>query len=260
MAASGWWDVAYSRRDGGYDVVSRNGRFMLGGGGLRPWSAIDGTFAFNRAAPSAELESLTVNPNWTADELVDRLRAELPVERPTCLEKATVQRKEWGITGRPTAHGLDCPAFSLAAPPDKRGARLFWLGTSRAGRFRVSLTAQSLVGELQLRLRADEGADREITVAFAPGKTVISRRSGAQKKRLTVLDRGAGLAIRIELSHDRLTVTQPGAPAWTSPPLSIPDEGILELSVLESVRGVARADGLRVAFEPLPPDSVVAER
>ena len=249
MALSGWWDVGYARKDGGYDIVSRDGRFVLGAGGA--WSEIDGTFAVNRGEPRARLQTLTVNANWSARELADRLRAEIPVERPACLGKAVIQRREWGVTSAQSASLDACPAFALEAPQGKRGARLYWLGTAGLGDFVLSLRASALVGELQLHLVTDEESAGELTVAFTSRAVVVARRRAGAASRLAVLRRAGPLSARLTLEQGRLTVADDGAAAaWTSAPLDGVSRGLLELSVFEKVRGVARADGLQLHFEP----------
>lgn len=257
MAQSGWWDVGYSKAGGAYEIRSRSGAFTLGGPGQRAWADIEGTFALNRGAPSAGLNILNVNPDWTAEELVDRLRSELPIEGSTCLEKASIHHREWGVTGRAAEGAFDCPAFTLEAPLAKRGARLYWLGTSGAASFRLGVDAKDLVGELQLHLRSDETADREVVVVFNERKIVIDERRGLEKKRLGVLGKvRAGASAVITLQDERLTIQQSLGEPWVSAKLETPPAGVLQVSVFEKIRGVAKAEGLRLSFEPLPPTPV----
>lgn len=260
MTASGWWDVGYSRKEGGYDVHSREGRFTLGAGG-RVWSGVEGTFALNRGADKRGLSVLTVNPDWLAPELVDRLRAELPYERRSCLQKAVIHGRDWGVSGPRAAAPGDCAAFDVEAPAGRRDNRLHWLGSAGVRNMRLSLEARKIVGELRLHLLRDDVSGRRLSIVFGERIVYVDEWDGARKRRLLQTRHAARrgpVSATISLEGGRVSLETAGGPPWVSPPLHLSDRGVLVLQVAEKIRGVARAEGIRLTFEPLTPAAIAA--
>lgn len=260
MSSSGWWDVGFSRKDGGYDVRSREGVFTLGDGG-RVWSGVEGTFALNRGAAKRGLSVLTVNSDWLASELVDRLRAELPYVRRTCLAKAVIQGRAWGVPGPRASSPTECAPFDLEAPPHKRDNRLHWLGTAGLRNLRLALEVGSVVGELRLHLLRDDVAGSRLTIVFGEKVLYVDEWHGTDKRRLLetpLAARRGPISATITLEGERVSLQTNGGPAWVSPPLALSERGALVLQVAERIRGVARAEGVRLTLEPQAPAAIAA--
>jgi hypothetical protein len=253
MISSGWWDVAYSRRRGGYQLRSLEGRGILGGAGP-VWSKTEGTLALNKGSQRQGLNVLTINQDWLGPELVDRLKAELPYESKTCLEKAVIHSRDWGVSGRHTSSAESCAAFDVEAPADRRDNSLHWLGTMGMRELRLTLDVERVVGELRLHLLRDEAAGSQVSVVFNETSLFVDEWQGAQKRRLYTISHGSRVGkvnAVIGLHAGRLAVQANNGPAWISQPLRLSDRGALVLQVLERMRGVARAESIRLTIEPL---------
>jgi hypothetical protein len=250
--------VGYSLRRGGYDVRSRGGSFLLGGGPV--WSKYEGTYALNRGAANHGLNVLTMNPDWLAPEVVDRLRAELPYERRTCLEKAVIHSRDWGVSGRHAQSAGDCAPFDFEAPAGRRDNLIHWLGTTGVKRFQLALEVKRVVGELRLHLLRDEATGGQVSVVLGEKTVYVDEwRGGAEKRRLHSAPHGARrgpLSAVITLESERVSVQVNGGTVWVSPPVALPPRGALVLQVSENMRGVARADGIRLTFDPQIPQAV----
>lgn len=260
MTASGWWDVGYSRQRGGYDVHSREGRFTLGGGGP-VWSKVEGTFAINRGAVKRGLNVLTINPDWLGPEVVDRLRAELPYEERTCLAKAVIHSRDWGVSGPHALSPKDCAPFDVESPPERRDNRLHWLGTTGVKNLRLALEVRRLVGELRLHLLRDEVTGSQVSVVFGEKAVYVDEWRGTRKRRLLSASHGARrgpISAVITLEAGCVSVQIDGGPVWASPPLELSERGALVLQVSERIRGVARAEGIRLTFEPQTAAAIAA--
>jgi hypothetical protein len=258
MVRSGWWDVGFSLGRGGYELRAREGRLRVGADGPF-WSKVEGTFALNRGAHRGGLNVLTVNQDWLGSELVDRLRAELPYERRTCLARAVIHSRDWGVAGDRAASASECPAFSLEAPAERRDNSIHWLGTRAVKAHRIELSADRVVGELRLHLLRDEVSGAQLSVVFGEKRVFVDEwRGGESARRLYTAGRPAGpVRAVITLDGDRLGLAVEGLAPWASPPLRLPD-GALVMQVLERMRGVARAEGVRLTFEPLRPAPLAA--
>lgn len=250
MRASRWWDVGYSRSKGGYAIRSRDRPpFTLG-----PWSAVDGAFAVNHAARMEGLNILNVNSDWTPEELLNRLLAEVPACEPTRLTKGVIHGREWGLADSSAARGP--AAFDLRAPLIRRGSKLFWLGTRTSPDFRLELEAASYVGEFRVHLRSDEAAGRQTNLIFSERKLIVEELSGAKRRVLLVgrhaASPGRRLKADIRLTGRRLAVSYQGR-TWATEKLSQPagGAGLLEISVFDKTRGAARADKIQLLFTPI---------
>ena len=248
-------------RDAGWDsgFAESSGSFRLEGEGKArtgSWSATGGALALNRDGSARALEFLTVNSDWTDQELIDRLRAEALPSGEAILGKAVIHSREWGVA-RPSASG-EGAAFALRASPTKRGQKLFWLCTAGQSDFRLRAEVRSLVGELWLQMRYDEASGDDVHLILSGRSLVVEERRKNRFKRLQVIPQaqsfqGRPFALDARLSGRRLTLTvdhqEPRIIDGLAPPAG--DKGLLQLYLADRVRGAAKADSVRLSFTPL---------
>jgi hypothetical protein len=205
------------------------------------------------------MQRLKVNSDWLPRDLVNRVQAEVPIEKPVYLTVGRVQNLLWGVTT--DADSSDEKHFDMSLPAHRRGTQIAWFGTRAHPDFQISLQADGLVGQAALRLRWSEAApprglvvtlsNRTVTVhATADGRTSLLReltRSGAGPQR--------PLSLALRLQGGTLEASVDGRPAIQ---IALPsngaagaEEGIVQLSVYDSIKGSARLDGARILYEPL---------
>jgi len=258
MIDSQWWDVGYSRPRGGFEIHSRrHAPFMLGNAKTGPWSTIEGTFAVNHGPRMENLNVLNINPDWEPEELINRLRVELPATGPTYLTKGHIHNREWGL-GFPAAGCDEKQArFDLVSPLGRRGTRLFWLSTKAAPNFKLRVEAASIIGEFQLHLRDDEAAGEELLLIYTESKLIIQELPKKTRQPLFVGPHPVGPGHRftadILLSGRHLEVSYNGGAKWSTDALANPatDNGIVQVSILDKVRGIGRANSISLLFTPL---------
>ncbi|MDD5656898.1 MAG: hypothetical protein PHF00_06540 [Elusimicrobia bacterium] len=242
------WDAGFAEASGAFRL--KGPRAAARGG----WLAKAGGLALNRAAALDRLGCLVVNGDWTAADLVRRLAAEKPATGKVCLGKAWIQSREWGVTmpgGSPEAR------FSLRAPPAKKGARLFWLGTAGRPDFRLRARARGLEGELRLLLRYDEASGAGLLVALGGRDVVVEGLRGSRSRRLASLalpaaPQGRPFQLDIDLAGRRLALSMDGsAPIIVDAgPRPAPGQGMLQLQLADRMRGIAEVRDLRLDFSP----------
>src|SRR5262249_23360977 len=176
MTGSGWWDVGFVQRDGSVRLESRDQPDLFLGGRDPVWSAAAGGTALNRGDQLSGLHRLNVNADWTEQDLLNRVRVELPAARRVFLAQAPVQNLMWGVT---TEDGQDPAArFALQVLPYKRGVVLDWFGTKGVPDARLHAEASSLVGDFTLRMRWDEERGNGVSVLVSADQLFVQELFG----------------------------------------------------------------------------------
>jgi hypothetical protein len=256
MKRSGLWDVGFAGKGETFRLESADGRrIQLGGPDDPAWSPMVGAYAVNWGGVHSRINFLRVLADWTADDLINRLRAETPVEDTVALVTGPIQNRAWGMslsTGTP-----DDSSFNLDAPLDKKAARLFWLCTRHRPDFALQADVTSLIGELWVRLRYDEDSGDGIFIVQSGRELqVLQRQATVWHKLLTASVprrlRRSELHLAVDLKGNQLTLSANAGRSWhietlPGPP---PRDGIVELYVADKMRGVARARGVRMSFTP----------
>ncbi len=228
------------------------------------WSAAAGALALNRWRPGAPLNFLTAKADWLADEFVNRLLVEAPVPAEATLTKATIQAREWGIALDAQAGSS---AFDLKAQPQNKGLKLFWLGTTGMDNYRLRMTVASLYGELWLQLRYDEASGDNVRLIFSGHDLLIEDVHENRSRRLALLSSRRSFSsgpftAEVVLVGGRVAVSVNGKePVNISGLETLPaGKGVVQIHLVDKVRGTAEIRGLNLIFEPLPAASALENR
>ena len=259
MIDSQWWDVGYSKPDGSFEVNSRgHAPFMLGNSKTGPWSPIDGTFAVNHGARMEALNVLSINADWGPNDLLGRLSVELPATGPTYLTKGVIVHRDWGVALSADSIDESKARFDLVSPVGRRGTRLYWLSTKAEPDFRLHVDVASVIGEFQIHLREDDSLGQELLIICTESKVIIQELPLKTKEPLFVgrhpVGQGHRFTADILLSGRHLEVSYNGGAKWSTDALVNPitEDGIVQVSILDKVRGIGRADSVGFLFTPLP--------
>lgn len=258
MARSGWWDVGL--KEARPERIALLGRprdplIVAPEGGL--WADRDGKYALN-AGDFQRVRRLNVNLAWSEQELLDRLMSEKPLTGPARLGLRRIQDMRWGVV---EDLSKDDAGFELAAPADRRGDAVYWLGTRGVRDLRVDVQVDALMGELWLLLRSDEKSGESVRVAFTDGKVILEEeRDGARNvvgvAAVAGLRQPASFAASVRLSGGRLEVWMGGHPVASADQLGVagaPD-AVARLMIYEKVLGAARAESVRLTAAPAGDD------
>ncbi len=219
------------------------------------WADPSGLTGINSLSLGTPLHRLHANARWSAAEFVDRLKADLPLRRPSPLSARRIQGRDWGIQADPH----EVAAFRLAAPPEARQATVRWLGTRGIGDLKLSLRAHAWCGELALDLRANSALSNRIHVSLTEDSLRVQQelqgRLVADQRLAATPNPGGSTRLQLHLRDDELRVSIAGHAASCSVPIVVPatDEGTVALSVYHRIHGVAFADQILLTAEPLPP-------
>jgi hypothetical protein len=256
MVRSGWWDVGLTGADPTrLTLLSKESApriLSVPGGPL--WSLRDGKYAVNSGEP--RLHRLAANVSWSGQELADRLMSEVPLTGPARLGLRRIQDMRWGVVeakSDPSDAG-----FELAAPADRRGDAVYWLGTRGVSDLRVDLRVEDLMGELWLLLRSDDKRGESVRVAFADRGVMLEEERDGQRSVVGAapapsLRQPAVFTATVRLSGDRIDVSIDGKPCVSARGLSPQGspEGLVRLMIYEKVTGAARAGAIRLSARPL---------
>lgn len=261
MQNSGLWDVGFQKGDGRIQLHSRGGeRRMLGDASRGAWSALAGAFGYNAGPWTHDLNMLTVNSAWLAPELVNRLRVEMPpLTGRMALGKGTIQGREWGLSYGDIGPDAVPPAFDMKAPLNRRGSRLFFLGTKGIDDFRLHVECQQLIGEFWVQLRVDDVTGYAINIIYTDHAVFVVQQVQNAKTRLffgahSVPASGRSFIEDVTVHGTDLDIafnnSSPVHVGGLEPPT--PGHGILQLYIADKLHGTARADGVQAEFMPLP--------
>lgn len=219
------------------------------------WATDSGRYGINRVASLSALNRLHVNAAWNAQELIDRLYAEIPVETPSFLGVRQIGRFHWGTLVR---QGTS-PSFDLRASASQRAGWVCWMGTLGQTDFRISISIQHLFGQLWLLLRSDRSRNQCLRVGFNDTHLIFEKEKDGKIVRLAShlcpLDSGVSLQATVELVGAQLSVTC-GTNAMTFVQEGVDVDGgpdsQLEMIVYDRVRGGGVAEGVELRYVPKP--------
>lgn len=268
---SGWWDVGF------HDAADSPFRLMTmaAGGAEGPgwaWSAEDGQTGLNFGFRPGALNRLKANATWTAEELVNRLRAELPLHGPSSLTARWIQNRLWGVALDAAQYPPE--RFSLLTNLDTRSASLSWAGTRGLRDLRVWCHVPTFSGELWLFLRSDRAARHRVRVGFSrDGVVNVAQDQHGRRRVIASLAcpalQDGQFTCELTLSGRRLTLAIDGV-AWPEVMLAEeagPADGRVELVVSDHVRSVAQAEAIRLfvadpraPMPPIPPEHALSHQ
>jgi len=260
MKSSGLWDIGFTNGDGRIRLESlRDGTEFLGDAKNRTWSTAGGAFALNHGAARYNMNFLAVNSAWLAPELLNRLLVETPpTGKSVFLTKGIIQGREWGVTLPSERTDLN-PHFDLKAPMNRRGTKLFFLGTQGISDFQLHAEAARLVGEFWIQLRVDEAAGYALHVIYTDKAVVVVQQQGDIKKRLfygphTGPRNGMALSCDLTIAGTQLRVSFNGGPPLVIDHLAptVPGHGLLQIYIADKPHGTALAENVSLVFNPLP--------
>jgi hypothetical protein len=257
MEASGQWDTGFADPSGAVRLSGARAD------AIRVWSPTAGALALNRKNFSQALNFLTLNSDWTSRELIQRLEVEIPAAGPVTLNKALIHGQDWGIAH--TESAADSSGFDLRATTSKRGLKLFWLSTLGQPDFRLRTEVRSMIGELWLQLRYDEATTDALDVIIS-GQSVVAveERQRKFKRLLNIVQpspfRGRPFAVDLVLIGRHLIVSVDGQKPQITDQVAAPTpgRGLVQFYQTDRVRGITKADGIRVTYTPLT-DTAAAE-
>jgi hypothetical protein len=259
MVKSGLWDVGLYQQ--GKPLVIENheiGNWTLSEKSEDVWSASAGVFAINSVDSLKGLSRLNVNSNWTTDEFIDRVLAELPVEGPVRLTARQIRNHLWGLS-----QALDVPSrptFTLESNLEKRGNTVSWLGTRGLYDGELTLNVADLSGEAWLLLRSDENLGESVRIGFAEGAAFLEQETDHRSKRLAAAPaEGVGIIGRpftatVQLNGPQVVLFVNGRKVLTYNDLQLnhSDHGVIRFTVYDKLRGTAQASGVAMTFAPRP--------
>ena len=259
MKESYLWDIAFDQGGKRFRLESPRGETIHFGSAQGPsWSPSSGAFALNHGASLHNMNFLTVNSSWLASELLSRLLVETPPGSDfVYLTKGEIQGREWGMT-LPSSQIDINPRFDLKAPLNRRGSRLFFLGTKGIPNFRLHVDSPRLVGEFWVQLRIDDVEGYGINVIYTDKAVFVVQQVQQSKTRLSfgshaVSRNGKGFTEDISLTGEQLSVSlNNGTPLVVNnlrPP--VPERGIVQIYLADKPHGTARADSVLITFSPL---------
>jgi hypothetical protein len=259
MQGSGLWDIGYTLRNGRIRLESdRYGTYKIGDAASRPWATAGGAFALNRGAVKHGMNFLTVNSAWMAPELLNRLLVETPpAGNRVFLSKGIIQGREWGLT-IPSDQTQMAPLFDIKAPLNRRGTKLFFLGTQGQSNFKLHAESTYLVGEFWLQLRVDDAEGYAINVIYADKAVFVVQQVQREKTRMffgphAAPKRGKGFSADLTLQGQQLQVSfNKGKPLLVDGlKEAVPGRGVLQVYIADKPHGTARADAVDLEFTPL---------
>jgi hypothetical protein len=244
------WDSGFSDNAGAFSMEGMPGLTAA------KWSASAGALALNRRSPGAPFNFLTANADWLAGEFVNRLLVEAPVSEKATLSKASIHGRDWGVA---RDNWDEDSAFDMQVVQGNKGLKLFWLGTSGVNNFRLHVKVKSLFGELWLQLRYDEASGDNVHLILSGHDLLVEDEHGHQVKRLGLLANDKSFSngpFTVDVTADggQLSVSVDGKEPKVISGLETlsPGKGVVQIYLVDKVRGTAKIQGLRLLFESLP--------
>ena len=256
MTNSGWWDVGLVEKNGMVTLRSQNHPDQhIGTEQRKAWSAAAGGLALNEGSRFDSLERLNVISDWTAKDLVNRVRVEVPIESPMYLTLGQVQNLTWGITSSPES--AEEKHFDLATALHRRGTQVAWFGPRRHANFQIDAEAENLVGQLAFRLRWNELDETGIIVTVSNRDVLVESKGDAHTLQVRKLTRsGAGphrpMKLMLALQGQTLAIGIDGRPPvmLDLPPKTPVRGGLTQLYLYDVLKGSARLDSMKLLYSP----------
>jgi hypothetical protein len=253
MIKSGTWDVATYNNNNALVLETIDKKPIIIGETAGTWKEGAGRRALNEDVPRGSLNRLHVNWNWTEQQILDRLEAELPIKESGYLTYKIIQTHKWGVllpASETDTH------FSLKAPIDSRSAGISWLGTRGSDNAKFNLNVRGLSGELWILMRSDEVRDHYVGVCFSNGNAYIAEQRGGISRKLgtaafAALRQPSSFSARVNLQGSEMDVEIDGQHLQTSN-ISIPatEDGIVRLKLYDKILGAARVESVSIKLTP----------
>lgn len=256
MLQSGYWDIGFSGDGFWSQGTPEERRQVQFNPALRlSWAPETGRQAINWLSALNAVHRLDIGSRWTAEDLLDRLATELPLQGTSRLGLRMIRGRLWGII-IPSAQ--EASAFSLQTPLTGTSRTLYWLGTQGLQDARLELQASSFFGQFFLWLRSGDNRQDGVGIGFSREEVFLDQRTGSKRHRLAVLPRkpaGNTLQATVTLSGQELQISGPDLPTTTVSlsPAPTTGRGLVRIAVYDHVRGAARAEDVNVILTPLTP-------
>ncbi|MBI3321380.1 MAG: hypothetical protein HYZ91_03830 [Candidatus Omnitrophica bacterium] len=262
LKRSGHWDVAWYRFPP--DPQTDRLAFELAGSGA--WGGTPRRLVLDlRMAQTALnqisdghvlLTHLPARPPWSAQELVDRLLAEVPIDSAAHLTARHVGPRIWGLAA--DAHAsADRQPFALAVPMDARATTLSWACTSGHNDVVLDVNLLSRFGDLWVLLRSNPSLGQGIRVGFTTEAILVEQDVDGVRRRLAESPWPSGVQNRLMATiilHDtHLAISVNDQPMLAVESLSPPADrhGVVELLLSDKVRGAAGIESASMVLVPL---------
>jgi hypothetical protein len=257
MIDSDAWDIGLIQKDGSLILKSKDAEPIHLGNDRTIWVATAGGMALNRGKQFLEMNRLNVNADWLPKDLMNRVTAEVPVERPMYLTQGSVQNLNWGVVTDPSSS--EEKHFDVTLASHRRGTQLAWMGTREHRNFELEAKADAIVGRMAFHLRWNERDESGIIVTVSNQDVRIRHQANGTSRDVQTLTRsGAGprrpLSLVVKLQQNDLRISVDGrlSVAFVLPPEAPSGSGLLQLNVYDAIKGSARVDGLQLLYSPLP--------
>lgn len=258
LRRNGLWDVGYFDGKEPSRVTlwsSEEKPYRIGPDNNKPFWITDITESvLNRGPEINQFRRLFFNPKWSSADVVNRLKAETPIESSSRLSIRSIQGRLWGISMMPQ----EAPGsvFDLRANENSRTAEVTWLGTLGLQNFDVHFRADSLHGECWLVFRADSMGNN-IRAGFLKDKIVIDTQIRGESKELLSIPFARPeqhLAFNIRVNRSQIAVMDTTGAVLASAQFPAPQEapsGVIRMLMYDKFYGVALAHGVELTIHPL---------
>jgi hypothetical protein len=222
---------------------------------ILPWSSRADRSLANQLSDLRRPRRLSMDWNWSGQDLVYRLQAETPVHpNGSRLGARQVLGRLYGVV-LPKETNSET-RFTLAAPANQRGKDVSWLGTRGLEDFQIHFSLEDATGQVWFLLRSTGDRGDNIRVGFFDGKVTIQERISGHERLLgmtnwplvfpwtgTIHLRGSELQVmRKGQTIMASRVTHRAARRWQS---------MLQLIVYDQLYGAARARNVSIEILPL---------
>ena len=243
------WDYGFSDNA---DSFSLEGVKEIG---QARWSSSAGAMALNCWGAGGPFNFLTADPDWTAQEFVDRLNVETPLSGPAVLTKTMIRGHNWGMVST-ASEGPD-QGFNLNALPANRGIKLFWLATMGENNFALHAAVKALYGELWLQLRYDEKSGDSISLMLRGRELIVEEEQNHHIRRLARMAQPKSFnskpfAVDVTAEGERMSVAVNGGAPRILEGLRVRATGnsVMQIYLSDKMRGTAKVNGLALKLEP----------
>jgi hypothetical protein len=222
---------------------------------ISPWSSRADRSLANQLSDLQKPRRLSIDWQWTGQDLVNRLQAETPVHpHGSRLGARQVLGRLYGVVLSKETNPED--RFSLAAPADQRGRDIGWLGTRGLENFQIHFSLEDATGQVWFLLRSTGDRGDNIRVGFFDGKVTIKEKIAGRERLLGMTDwpRVFPWMGTIQLRGFELCVMRNGQAIMVSRVnhrTAHRSQSMLQLMVYDQLYGAAQARNVSIEISPL---------